>query len=395
MRLALLALVLAFPAGARAGTIELHHDAANPEGIDYYVFTAAPGERNEIAVQRVPGGLRVTDAAGAPAGCAPDGPGAVRCERELNLFVDAGDGDDVVTGDDAMIDASGGPGNDRLTTTDPVSAWLEGGGGDDVLTGGPGMDTIQGGPGADRISAGPGNDLLHMGFDDDSADVVDGGDGEDTVSYEGRDRPVTVDLAAHTGAGNDTYANIENATGGSGRDTLEGDDGANVLEGGGRLDGRGGDDRLQGSKSDDILTGGAGSDSLTGESGDDRYDGGPGDDRLWFESARRPDARCGAGTDTAFVFNHNGPLLHRDCERVEAEGALIRIHRTRLSVRWDTRAFKRPCRLRVGTTTIHKPSPRHAATVRLPPGLVTVHPSSRCSGRLGSAYTPTAFRLTS
>ena len=72
---------------------------------------------------------------------------------------------------------------------------------------------------------------------------------------------------------------IENATGGSGRDTITGNAAANVLIGGAGSDaisGEGGADRLRGDTGNDKLDGGAGNDSLFGNNGNDTLIGGAG-----------------------------------------------------------------------------------------------------------------------
>ncbi|MEP9390257.1 FG-GAP-like repeat-containing protein [Mesorhizobium sp. KR9-304] len=113
------------------------------------------------------------------------------------------------------------------------------------------------------------------------ADVLDGGDGDDTVRYD-RDADfggvdgVTVDLAAGTaidGFGDeDALSNIENVRGTDSIDELTGDDNDNELFG------LGGNDTLSGADGNDYLEGGAGNDELIGGSGDDYLVGGEGDD---------------------------------------------------------------------------------------------------------------------
>ncbi len=83
-----------------------------------------------------------------------------------------GNGKDLLEGNGATDTLDGGPGDDKLT----------GSGGGDVLAGGDGDDELQGGAGRDRLDGGAGNDLLHPdGFEEPSADVVDGGPGVDSV----------------------------------------------------------------------------------------------------------------------------------------------------------------------------------------------------------------------
>lgn len=78
---------------------------------------------------------------------------------------------------------------------------------------------------------------------------------------------------------------IENATGGSGNDTLTGNGFANVLNGGA------GNDTLYGGYGNDTLLGGVGNDRLNGSVGNDRLNGGAGGDRMYG----------GAGNDVYYV----------------------------------------------------------------------------------------------
>jgi Ca2+-binding RTX toxin-like protein len=132
---------------------------------------------------------------------------------------------------------SGTPGNDVIV----------GSSGDDVIDAGAGNDTICAGDGNDQVSDGLGKDKVFLeGGDDalvagavqDRGDVVHGGDGSDTADYSARSDNLRVTLATafadDGGPGeNDTLRFVENATGGSGDDTMVGTDGANVLLGNG------------------------------------------------------------------------------------------------------------------------------------------------------------------
>jgi hypothetical protein len=160
-----------------------------------------------------------------------------------------------------------------------------------TLDGGPGNDNLGGAntaPGAlgDSIDGGPDTDNLHGFAGSDvfkgstGANFLDGGSGEDTVSYAEASAPggVAVDLGLatqqDTGVGSDTFFGVENVIGTNGPDRLAGDGGPNVLragEGDDRVDGRGGDDEVaaNGGASDgaDTLAGGAGDDQIFGGSG--------------------------------------------------------------------------------------------------------------------------------
>lgn len=227
--------------------------------------------------------------------------------------------------------ASGGEGNDTLKSIENVVGsdfadtlsgdandnYLSGGAGNDVLTGGDGNDALEGGDGADTMSGGKGDDFYKTdGLDtfteapgegtdtlesavsvvlpnniellyltgsapanatgnagnntfrgNSSNNVINGGDGVDTVDYSQAGNPlgigVIVKLAATTEldrntltGGTDTLISIENVIGSVYRDSLYGDASSNVLTG------------LAGN---DYLDGGAGADTLTGGIGDDTY----------------------------------------------------------------------------------------------------------------------------
>lgn len=158
----------------------------------------------------------------------------------------------------ARIEVNGDGGNDRISLTPGrrqqpiiISAWLDGGIGNDTITSGNGNDALQGGDGNDSLTGNAGNDLLSGGQGDDK---VTGGSNDSTLQG---------------GLGNDTLS------GGGGNDSIQGDDGNDVLSGNGGNDWLGGglgNDKLDGGINDDILQGGQGNDSLSGGTGRDQAD---------------------------------------------------------------------------------------------------------------------------
>src|SRR6185503_4030864 len=87
--------------------------------------------------------------------------------------------------------------------------------------------------------------------------VLNGGAGIDTLSYEHATAGVTVNLALTvaqntSGAGTDTLSSFENLTGSAFNDVLTGSTAANVLTGGA------GNDTLNGGVGNDTLEGGSG-----------------------------------------------------------------------------------------------------------------------------------------
>lgn len=118
-----------------------------------------------------------------------------------------------------------------------------------------------------QVFLGGGNDLAELGAA--GADVVDGGLGDDTVSFRNA-RGVTVnltDIAQNAGAAlGDIFFSVENVIGSSfNNDRLTGDGLANLLEG------LGGNDSLAGGGGRDTLVGGVGTDTLTGGAGTDCF----------------------------------------------------------------------------------------------------------------------------
>lgn len=140
---------------------------------------------------------------------------------------------------------------------------------DDTLTGDERANLLIGEDGNDTVRGAGGDDTLHVSIND-PADLLDGGSGSDTVTYECFMRGQTIDVDLQTGTdslGNE-LVQIENVTNFC-FGTTSGDDGPNILRGATQLLGRGGDDVLVGGTTDDLLNGGPGTDSLDGKEGTD------------------------------------------------------------------------------------------------------------------------------
>jgi Ca2+-binding RTX toxin-like protein len=240
--------------------------------------------------------------------------------NELTSFDDApntldgGPGADLAQGGPGPDAISGGPGGDTL---DGLGAddQVDGGDDNDSLIGGDGNDSLAGGAGDDEVGSrfkdpvvgtsfdrgsdtldgGPGNDLLRPGLGPETlipdADRLGGGDGFDTVTYDGREDPVGISLDdtandGFTSERDDVRSDVESAIGGSSDDTLTGSPRSETLDGAAgsdALDGGAGNDELRGGTQDagdDLLVGGDGDDRLLGEGGNDDGDGGSGADTL-------------------------------------------------------------------------------------------------------------------
>lgn len=210
--------------------------------------------------------------------------------NELDNIITGGAGNDILKGGGGADHLIGGAGNDSYfienvndTVSDTsgddnvfssVSFSLVGTGVEGLLltagningTGNELDNTIQGTDGINTLSGGAGNDTFVPG-DDTVADIINGGDGTDKVSYLDGTAVfgAFVDLAFNiNNAGralNDTYSSIENVIGTDLTDGLTGDNNAN------ELDGRAGDDVLRGAGGNDTLFGGDGADDLFGGSG--------------------------------------------------------------------------------------------------------------------------------
>lgn len=105
--------------------------------------------------------------------------------KHLTLLIkdDGNEPADIVT-DDIFGDVEivkGGTGNDNITSFLSTPITLLGGAGNDTLTGSGANDYIDGGTGADRLYGGGGNDRFVLGAIDGLLDVVDGGNGTDSI----------------------------------------------------------------------------------------------------------------------------------------------------------------------------------------------------------------------
>lgn len=175
--------------------------------------------------------------------------------------------------------------NDKITGTDGTD-YLVGGAGDDTLRGGKGSDELYGGEGNDNLQGGDGSDYLVGGA---GKDKFSGGAGFDLVDYsdEGGANGIKIDLMKGTGTDTygdtDTFSSIERIRGTDQADWLNGSNGNNMFEGGAgddTLNGNGGDDVLWAGFGNDTVLGGKGNDELVGGRGDDALDGGTGKDTV-------------------------------------------------------------------------------------------------------------------
>ena len=260
-------------------------------GYSYVVFGTAGATRTTIDL----GTLSLTDGlilAGARGGRAG---GSVSAAGDVN-----GDGvDDLIVG--ARYDnlRSGEAyiiyGNRNFGRAPAI----EGTAGADTLTGTAGDDTINGGAGDDVLVGGTGSDTMSGGIGNDIFVVTDAGDVVNEAANEGRSDKVETNLAAYTlpanvenleyfGAGAFTgtgNAETNYMVAGSLNDVLNGGDG---------------DDTLAGEAGNDTLNGGSGADRLFGGTGADVMNGEAGNDRLIVDNAGDV-ANGGDGIDTVEI----------------------------------------------------------------------------------------------
>jgi len=135
-------------------------------------------------------------------------------------LVDGGAGNDVVYGDAGSDTLLGGDGDDLVQATDPYDA--AGITGHDLAHGGTGNDTIYGDQN-DRLYGDDGNDLMSLNVSTQNAhaELMDGGAGNDTLSYSGMYGQATV----NGGDGDDSITvsatlGSVTVTGGSGNDDI-------------------------------------------------------------------------------------------------------------------------------------------------------------------------------
>ncbi len=266
------------------------------------------------------------------------------------------DGNDVLLGGAGLDTLDGGAGNDRLEGgSDGLADSLKGGAGDDIYVvneAGEAIAELAGEGGADRVVSsvdytlganlevlelvgtaknGTGNALDNLIIANDVRNVLDGGAGVDTVSYEASDAGVLVRLDnVRTGSGSfwdklggaiedflpdgvggyatgDRLLNFENITGSAHSDTLFGNNIANVLNGGGGSDilyGDDGNDSLYGGEGRDTLFGGNGADLLFGGADIDTLSGGDGADRI--NGGVGNDILLGGSGNDVFAFTDLG-----------------------------------------------------------------------------------------
>ena len=219
--------------------------------------------------------------------------------------IKGGDGDDKIYGGPNPADADKEPGaNPNLTNADTLMGqggndMIFGGVGNDTLDGGDGDDMLNGGAGADTFMGGAGDDMIYA----DASDIYDVTNG--TRAFKTASLPII-----NGGEGNDTvsFAKLEDAIGAQGAvftlGLLDNDDGtgtATIIDGVENVIGTQGDDFITGNAADNVIEGGEGADTLAGgDSGSNTLSYKGSDDRV------RVTLRDVANTQNSFIDASRG-----------------------------------------------------------------------------------------
>ncbi|EAQ06005.1 hypothetical protein SKA53_07866 [Yoonia vestfoldensis SKA53] len=180
----------------------------------------------------------------------------------------------------------GGNGADNIT----------GGGGADTLTGGAGADTITGGAGADTLIGSAGDDIFLIGAagkgegsHHELGEIIDGGEGNDTVRFVSTKPNDTLQLTADVKVETVAISDAHGSTVGTSNSNI---DASNMINTEHVI--------LIGNNGANQLTGNAGNNTIIGGGGNDLIRGGPGDDNL----------SGGAGSED-FIFNLSDTGVNR------------------------------------------------------------------------------------
>ncbi|TVV69953.1 calcium-binding protein [Sphingomonas solaris] len=247
------------------------------------------------------------------------------------------DGEDVINGlgGNDTIDSVDRPTNIFAGSVDPKRDVVDAGEGNDTVTGGR-LDQLQGGAGTDTL-------LLNFNFNGPVAgsatpinlifDAAGTGTASDGTSISGFERLIL--NLSDTGDNNVDTGNVEaSITSGNGNDTLTTGIGNDILFGGGGNDiltAGGGNNQISGGTGDDIITAGSGDDSVgvaIATDGADRVNLGAGNDTVRFDrfdggtgNIRLTFTSAEVGNSAAF---DGGTLANQDgglAVRVQAEDA--------------------------------------------------------------------------
>ena len=183
--------VQAAPAG-HAGPPPPKHETFKHPKVKHGVLTIEGTQGDDAIVLRLRAGR--PDIIQVDVGDARRNPFNFKREDVAQIALDAGDGNDAVS-----IDEANGVFTDTIATT------LDGGDGNDTLAGGSGAETLIGSGGDDTLDGNRGSDTALMGAGDDTfvwdpgdgSDVLEGQDGNDTMVFNGAAAAEQVDISAN------------------------------------------------------------------------------------------------------------------------------------------------------------------------------------------------------
>ncbi|MFS0738101.1 calcium-binding protein [Sphingomonas sp. 1P06PA] len=220
-------------------------------------------------------------------------------------FLVGGAGNDTLSGGAGTDTFLGGAGNDTIDSVDRPSNIFGGSIAPerDIVDAGDGDDFVTGGK-LDQLNGGAGNDFLLINFNFNGPEVGSG-------------TPITLTL---DGTGTGTASDGTSITGFESINLFLADTGDNVIDtgnvtasitagaGNDRLTTGSGNDQLFGGAGDDVLTGGAGNDSFTGGAGVDVINGAEGDDTVNVNVATdgADFVNLGSGNDTVRFDRNDG-----------------------------------------------------------------------------------------
>jgi len=172
--------------------------------------------------------------------------------------------------------------NDTLVGT-TANNTIHGGSGSDTIHAGDGNDVIYGDSGVDYLYGENGNDTFYFS---NFTDHIDGGAGQDTISFQKQTSGITLDETTWNGAGGSVTA-VEKILGSQYADTiLQGGDPNQTI-----IDGAGGNDHLTADENTKVY-GGAGNDII--------------DMAPWVNDISKISAYGGSGNDTLFAKDMTG-----------------------------------------------------------------------------------------
>jgi Ca2+-binding RTX toxin-like protein/outer membrane protein OmpA-like peptidoglycan-associated protein len=234
----------------------------------------------------------------------------VNVDPGITFDIDAGAGDDKITGSGGGGIIHGGLGNDTLTGSDRADL-IFGDEGDDVIDGRKGDDILLG----DKGEVSDGFTLTsRQGFvralvsPNDGMDTIDGGDDDDVIAGSGaadtlkggKNNDIVVgDGGLFTYNSPPVVTETDDPDKGAG-DKIFGDDGEDTLYGGK------GDDEIHGGGNNDTIFGDSGIDTLHGDADDDTIFGDFGSFRLNAQNKLVPVVQVGGTESGDFIFGDAG-----------------------------------------------------------------------------------------